>query len=69
MSLINTTPDGFADGKYVKTDAEYFDFVHDLLSDTDTVAFGRKSFELISFDVCFLTQYNNYKGSRCHSDQ
>ncbi|MEJ1238081.1 dihydrofolate reductase family protein [Chryseolinea sp. T2] len=46
MSLINVTPDGFADGKYVKTDAEYFDFIHGLLSRTDTVAFGRNSFEM-----------------------
>ena len=44
-SLINTTPDGFVDGRYSKIDSEYFDFVHTLLSDTDTVAFGRISFE------------------------
>jgi len=46
MSLINTTPDGFVDAQYVTTDSEYFGFVHSLLSDTDTVAFGRNSFEL-----------------------
>jgi len=46
MSLINTTPDGFVDAKYVTPDAEYFDFVHSLLAHTDTVAFGRNTFEL-----------------------
>jgi dihydrofolate reductase len=46
MSLINTTPDGFADSQYVIVDAEYYDFTHGLLSDTKTIAFGRKTFEL-----------------------
>ncbi len=45
MSLINTTPDGFADGKYAVIDAEFFEFTHDLLSDTRTIAFGRNTFE------------------------
>ena len=46
MSLINTTPDGFADGKYAIIDAEFYEFTHGLLSDTRTVAFGRNTFEL-----------------------
>jgi len=46
MSLINTTPDGFADGKYAVIDAEFYEFTHGLLSDTSTVAFGRNTFEL-----------------------
>jgi dihydrofolate reductase len=46
MSLINITTDGFVDGKYAITDAEFFKFSHRLLSDTSTVAFGRNTFEL-----------------------
>ena len=46
MSLINTTPDGFADSQYVIIDAEYYEFTHGLLADTRTIAFGRKTFEL-----------------------
>jgi hypothetical protein len=46
MSLINTTPDGFADARYVTPDSEYFEFIHGILSDTRTVAFGRNTFEL-----------------------
>lgn len=45
MSLINTTPDGFADSKHVVIDAEYYEFTHGLLADTDTIAFGRNTFE------------------------
>jgi dihydrofolate reductase len=45
MSLINTTPDGFADGKYVVIDAEFYEFTHGLLTDTKTIAFGRNTFE------------------------
>jgi dihydrofolate reductase len=46
ISLINTTPDGFVDSQYVNADAEFHEFVHTLLADTRTVAFGRNSFEL-----------------------
>src|SRR5690348_8251490 len=46
ISLINTTPDGFVDSQYVNADAEFHEFVHTLLAETDTVAFGRSSFEL-----------------------
>lgn len=45
MSLINTTPDGFVDGQYGIIDSEYFEYIHGLLSDTNTVVFGRNSFE------------------------
>lgn len=46
MSLINTTPDGFADGRYAIIDAEYYEFTHGLLTNTGTVALGRNTFEL-----------------------
>ena len=46
MSLIITTPDGFADGKYAVIDAEFYEFTHGLLADANTVAFGRNTFEL-----------------------
>lgn len=46
ISLINTTPDGFVDSQYVNADAEFHEFVHGLLAQTQTVAFGRNSFEL-----------------------
>lgn len=44
-SLINITADGFADSQYVIVDPEYYEFTHGLLSDTRTIAFGRKTFE------------------------
>jgi dihydrofolate reductase len=46
MSLINITTDGFVDGRYAITDAEFFAFSHRLLSVTRTVAFGRNTFSL-----------------------
>jgi dihydrofolate reductase len=46
MSLINTTPDGFADGKYAIIDAEFYEFTYGLLANTATIAFGRNTFEL-----------------------
>jgi dihydrofolate reductase len=46
ISLINTTPDGFVDSQYVNADAEFHEFVHGLLAETERVAFGRNSFEL-----------------------
>jgi dihydrofolate reductase len=46
MSLINTTPDGFVDGKYAITDEEFYEFVHGLLAETQTVAFGSNTFVL-----------------------
>jgi len=45
ISLINTTPDGFVDSHYVNADAEFHEFVHGLLSETQTVGFGRQTFE------------------------
>jgi dihydrofolate reductase len=45
-ALINTTPDGFCGSEYVIADAEFHDFVHGLLSNTQTVAYGRNTFEL-----------------------
>jgi dihydrofolate reductase len=46
ISFINTTPDGFVDSQYVCPDPEYFEFIHDLLAETQTVAYGRNTFEL-----------------------
>jgi len=46
VSFINTTPDGFVDSQYVTPDPEYFAFVHDVLTDIQTVAYGRNTFEL-----------------------
>ena len=46
ISFINTTPDGFADSQYVTPDVEYFEFVHDILADVQTVAYGRNTIEL-----------------------
>lgn len=46
ISLINTTPDGSVDSQYAaNVDAEFFEFVHDLLAETQTVIFGRNTFE------------------------
>ncbi|RFM28305.1 dihydrofolate reductase family protein [Deminuibacter soli] len=44
--LINTTPDGFCDSDLVIADGEFHGYVHDLLANTQTVAFGRNTFEL-----------------------
>jgi dihydrofolate reductase len=46
ISLINSTPDGFVDSQYVNADAEFHEFVHGVLEETQRVAFGRNSFEL-----------------------
>ena len=46
ISLINITADGFVDSQYVNADAEFHEFVHTLLAQTQTVAFGRNSFEM-----------------------
>jgi dihydrofolate reductase len=46
ISLINTTPDGFADARYTIADAEYFEFSHNLQADIRTIAFGRNTFEM-----------------------
>lgn len=46
ISMINVTPDGFVDGKYATTDAEFYEFVHELLAETQTVAFGGNTFAM-----------------------
>jgi dihydrofolate reductase len=46
ISLINTTPDGFADARYTIADNEFYEFSQGLLSDIQTIAFGRNTFEL-----------------------
>lgn len=46
ISLINTTPDGFVDSHYVIADAEFHEFVHTLLANARSVAFGKNTFEL-----------------------
>jgi dihydrofolate reductase len=45
-SLINTTVDGFVDSHYVIADAEFHEYVHGLLKDTEVVAFGKNTFEI-----------------------
>ena len=44
--LISTTPDGFVDAKNVIIDPEFYEFIHSLMADDDTIAFGRNTFEL-----------------------
>ena len=46
ISLINTTPDGFADAQFLIIDDEFHEFARGLLEDTETIAFGRNTFEL-----------------------
>jgi dihydrofolate reductase len=46
ISLINVTADGFCGSEYVIADAEFHEFVHGILSHTQTVGFGRNTFEL-----------------------
>jgi len=46
ISLINVTLDGFCDSQYVNANAEFHEFVHTLLADAHTVAFGRGTFEM-----------------------
>ena len=46
IALINATPDGFYDSEFVIADAEFHECVHGLLANTQTVAFGRNTFEL-----------------------
>jgi dihydrofolate reductase len=57
ISLINTTPDGFVDGRYAIPDADFFDFTHDLLADTRTLALGRNTFEM--FQAAWPTRLEN----------
>src|ERR1700722_15263335 len=46
ISLIGITPDGFADAQFLTIDDEFHEFARGLLSDAQTVAFGRNTFEL-----------------------
>jgi dihydrofolate reductase len=46
ISLIGTTTDGFADARFLIVDDEFHEFAYGLLSNTQTVAFGRNTFEL-----------------------
>jgi len=46
ISLIGTTADGFADAPFLTVDDEFHEFAYGLLSNTQTVAFGRNTFEL-----------------------
>jgi dihydrofolate reductase len=47
ISLIITTPNGSVDGQIIKTDPEYNEFWHGLLSDSQAVTFGRNSYEIL----------------------
>ena len=44
--LISTTPDGFAESQDVIIDPEFFELTHSLMSVSDTVLFGRETFEM-----------------------
>ena len=44
--LISITPDGFADGQNVMINPEFYDFIHELMSESDIIAFGRQTFEM-----------------------
>jgi dihydrofolate reductase len=44
--LINTTADGFVDSHYVIADADFHEYVHGLLRNTEAVAFGKNTFDL-----------------------
>jgi len=46
ISLINSTPDGFADAQFLIIDDEFHELAHGLLANTKTVVFGRNTFEL-----------------------
>jgi len=44
--LISVTPDGFADAENVMANAEFFEFMHPLISAANALAFGRHTFEM-----------------------
>jgi len=44
--LISTSVDGFAESQNVIIDPEFFEFTHSLLSVSEVVLFGRKTYEL-----------------------
>jgi dihydrofolate reductase len=64
VSLINITTDGFADGRYAITDADFFEFSHRLLSEARTVAFGRNTFELFQDRWTSILEKENEPGWR-----
>jgi len=43
--LVSTTPDGFAESQNVIIDPEFFEFTHSLMDVSETVLFGRNTFE------------------------
>ena len=43
--LISPTPDGFADSQHVIVEPEFFEFTHSLLSVSEAVVFGRRTYE------------------------
>jgi len=46
ISLINTTPDGSVASQYAANiDAEFFEFTHSLMAETQAAVFGRNTFE------------------------
>ena len=46
ISLINSTPDGFADAEFLIIDDEFHEFAYSLLLETEKVVFGRSTFQL-----------------------
>ena len=64
IALINATPDGFYDSEFVIADAEFHEFVHGLLSNTQTVGFGRNTFELFQGVWPPILENENAPGSQ-----
>lgn len=62
--VLNTSPDGFCGHEFVIADAEFHEFVHGLLSNTQTVAFGRKTFELFQEVWPKVLESDNQPGSQ-----
>ena len=46
ISLVSSTPDGFADAPFLIVDDEFHEFARSLMTEVKTVAFGRNTFEL-----------------------
>ena len=64
IALINATPDGFYDSQFVTADAEFHEYVHGLLANTQTVAFGRNTFELFQGIWPPILENENAPGSQ-----
>jgi len=61
ISLIGITTDGFADAQFLLIDDEFHEFALGLLADSDTVAYGRSTFEL--FQTIWPPRLENEKAT------